>query len=187
MKPQLKRLVILDRDGVINQDSAAYSKSAEEWLPIPGSLEAISKLSQAGYQVVICTNQSGIGRGLFDIHTLNAMHEKMHQLLARLGGEISAVFFCPHIDADHCACRKPKTGLFLDVIQRFHLDGTLKGIPVVGDSLRDIAGPSALGAEPHLVLTGKGTKTREEGGLPPYTAIHADLAAFVSHFLQTTK
>lgn len=180
-------LVILDRDGVINHDSDSYIKSPKEWEPIDGSLEAIASLNQAGYQVVVCTNQSGIGRGLYDADTLNAIHEKMNRLLSRQGGEIQAIFFCPHTDEDGCNCRKPKTGMFEEIVKRFSLSHSLHGIPVVGDSLRDLVGPVTMGAEPHLVLTGKGFKTREAGGLPPYTAVHQDLAAFVRHFLNMHK
>lgn len=187
MKPLLNNLIILDRDGVINLDSDDYVKSVDEWEAIPGSLEAIAKLNQANYQVIVCTNQSGISRGLFDVDTLNAMHEKLIRQLARHGGEITAIFFCPHTDEDRCKCRKPQTGMFEEIIQRFNLQNSLSGIPVVGDSLRDLIGPVSLGAEPHLVLTGKGLKTREAGGLPPYTAIHQDLASFVSHFLSAEK
>jgi D-glycero-D-manno-heptose 1,7-bisphosphate phosphatase len=187
MKNPHQQLVILDRDGVINQDSDSYIKTPDEWIPIEGSLESIAKLTQAGYQVIVCTNQSGISRGLFDTDTLNAMHEKMHALLARFGGEINAIFFCPHTDEDECNCRKPKMGMFEEIAKRFNLDKSLLGVPVVGDSLRDLIGPVTLGAEPHLVLTGKGMKTREKGGLPPYTAVHANLAAFVHHFLNATK
>jgi D-glycero-D-manno-heptose 1,7-bisphosphate phosphatase len=180
-------LVILDRDGVINHDSDSYIKTPDEWQAIDGSLEAISKLTQAGYKVVVCTNQSGISRGLFDTDILNAMHEKMHQQLARLGGEINAIFFCPHTDEDRCLCRKPLPGMFEEIAKRFNLGNTLNGVPVVGDSLRDLVGPVSLGAEPHLVLTGKGLKTREKGGLPPYTAVHENLSAFVHHFLNVTR
>jgi D-glycero-D-manno-heptose 1,7-bisphosphate phosphatase len=187
MKNSSSQLVILDRDGVINQDSDSYIKSPDEWIPIDGSLEAIGKLTQAGYKVVVCTNQSGISRGLFDTDTLNAMHEKMQHLLSRFGGEINAIFFCPHTDDDECDCRKPKIGMYKEIAKRFDLDNALNGVPVVGDSLRDLIGPVTLGAEPHLVLTGKGLKTREKGGLPPYTAVHTNLAAFVNHFLNIEK
>jgi len=177
------KLVILDRDGVINVDSDHYIKSVDEWQPIPGSLEAISKLNYSGYKVVVCTNQSGIGRGLYDVNTLNEMHDKMQKILAKQGGHIDAIFFCPHTDEDNCNCRKPKNGMFLEILARFHLGDSLQGIPIVGDSLRDLVGGVSLGAEPHLVLTGKGEKARAAGGLPPYTAIHKDLSAFVNHWL----
>lgn len=183
MKQFPPKLVILDRDGVINEDSDQYIKTAEEWLPLPGSVEAISRLTHAGYRVVVVTNQSGIGRGLFDVDALNSMHDKLYKLLARHGGNVDAIFFCPHTDEDNCSCRKPKNGLFKEVMNRFDLGESLAGVPVVGDSRRDLEAGCSLGAEPHLVLTGKGIKTRTTGGLPPYTAIHQDLAAFVTHLL----
>jgi D-glycero-D-manno-heptose 1,7-bisphosphate phosphatase len=183
MKTPQTKLIILDRDGVINQDSDQYIKSVDEWQPIPGSIEAIAKLCHAGYRILVCTNQSGIGRGLYDVETLTAMHDKMQKLLAKHGGHIDAIFFCPHTDEDGCECRKPKNGMFKEILKRFNLDDSLAGVPVVGDSLRDLMGGVSLGAEPHLVLTGKGEATRAKGGLPPYTAIHHDLAAFVHHQL----
>lgn len=183
MRPAHPKLVILDRDGVINVDSDQYIKNPDEWIPIPGSIEAISKLNHGGYKVVVCTNQSGIGRGLYDTNTLVEMHDKMQRLLAKHGGHVDAIFFCPHTDEDHCDCRKPKNGMFLEILKRFNLGDSLKGIPIVGDSLRDLIGGVSLGAEPHLVLTGKGEKARTAGGLPPYTAVHNDLAAFVNHWL----
>jgi D-glycero-D-manno-heptose 1,7-bisphosphate phosphatase len=151
------KLIILDRDGVINHDSDQYIKSPEEWRPIPGSLEAIARLNQWGYRVVVATNQSGVGRGLFDMDTLNAIHDKMVRATAQAGGRIEAVFFCPHTSADKCACRKPKPGMMKEIAQRYHLD--LAGVPVVGDSLRDLQCAAAVGAQPMLVLTGKGEKT----------------------------
>lgn len=168
------KLVILDRDGVINQDSDAYIKGPEEWKPIPGSLEAIARLNQAGYHVVVATNQSGVGRGLFEVATLNAIHDKMHRALAVVGGRIDAVFFCPHAQDAGCACRKPKPGLLEEIASRFNL--SLEKAPAVGDALRDLQAAAAVGATPILVLTGKGAKTRKEGGLPEGTLIFADLA-----------
>ena len=170
------RFVILDRDGVVNLDSDHFIKTPDEWVPIAGSLEAIATLNQAGYRVVIASNQSGIGRGLFEMSALNAMHEKMYKGLANLGGRVEAVFFCPHTAADNCDCRKPKSGLFEQIGERFGLE--LRGVPVVGDSLRDLEAGVAVGCVPHLVLTGKGQKTRDKGGLPAGTRIHDDLAAF---------
>jgi len=169
------KLVILDRDGVINLDSDQYIKSPQEWTPIPGSLEAIARLTQAGFRVVVATNQSGLGRGLFDMATLNAMHDKMHKAVGQLGGRIDAVFFCPHAQDAGCACRKPKPGMLLEIAERFKL--ALAGVPVIGDSLRDLQAASAAGARPLLVLTGKGEKTLAAGGLPAGTEIHKDLAA----------
>ncbi len=169
------KLVILDRDGVINADSDQYIKSPEEWKPIPGSLEAIARLTQAGFRVVVATNQSGLGRGLFDMATLNAMHDKMHKAVNQLGGRIDAIFFCAHAQDAGCACRKPKPGMLLEIAARFDL--ALAGVPVVGDSLRDLQAASAAGARPVLVLTGKGERTFAAGGLPAGTEVHRDLAA----------
>ena len=168
-------LVILDRDGVINLDSEHYIKSPEEWKPIPGSLEAIARLTQAGFRVVVATNQSGLGRGLFDMATLNAMHDKMHKAVNQLGGRIDAVFFCPHAQNAGCACRKPQPGMLLEIAERFNV--ALAGVPAIGDSLRDLQAASAAGAKPILVLTGKGEQTLESGLLPEGTEVHQDLAA----------
>ncbi|WER46508.1 D-glycero-beta-D-manno-heptose 1,7-bisphosphate 7-phosphatase [Cupriavidus sp. WKF15] len=175
--PQMPpKFVILDRDGVINLDSDQFVKSADEWVPIEGSLEAIAAMNQAGYRVVVASNQSGIGRGLFEMSALNAMHEKMYKALANLGGRVDAVFFCPHTAADACDCRKPKPGLLDQIGERFGIE--LKGVPIVGDSLRDLEAGVAVGCTPHLVLTGKGRKTLDKGGLPPGTRVHDDLRAF---------
>ena len=175
------KLIILDRDGVINYDSDAFIKSPDEWNPIPGSLEAIARLNQAGYRVVICTNQSGIARGLFDIVTLNAIHQKLHKSAQTVGADIAAIFFCPHAADDNCDCRKPKPGMLHSIATRFEV--SLKGVPSVGDSLRDLQAGYGLGCTPYLVLTGKGEKTRDKGGLPPGTTIFPDLAAVVDHLL----
>jgi len=169
------KLVILDRDGVINLDSEQYIKSPEEWTPIAGSLEAIARFTQAGYQVVVATNQSGLGRGLFDMATLNAIHDKMHKAVTQLGGRIDAVFFCPHAQDAGCACRKPQPGMLLEIAARFNV--ALGGVSAIGDSLRDLDAASAAGARPILVLTGKGEQTLKQGGLPEGTEIHQDLAA----------
>lgn len=171
------KLIILDRDGVINQDSELYIKSPEEWIPIPGSLEAIARLNQWGYRVVVCTNQSGIGRGLFDMDTLNAIHEKMIKAAAHAGGTIDAIFFCPHTNADNCECRKPKPGMLKEIAARYNV--SLAGVPVVGDSLRDLESAVAVGAQPILVLTGKGRKTEQDAALPSPTLVFPDLATAV--------
>jgi len=169
-------LIVLDRDGVINYDSDQFIKKPEEWKPIPGSLEAIARLNQAGYRVVVATNQSGIGRGLFDMAMLNAIHNKMHKACALVGARIEAVFFCPHINENECDCRKPKSGMLEEIATRYSL-GKLDKVPVVGDSLRDLQPAAALGARPYLVLTGKGAKAQAAGGLPEGTRILPDLAA----------
>ncbi len=172
------KLIILDRDGVINHDSDQFIKNPDEWKPIPGSLEAIARLNQAGYRVVVATNQSGIGRGLFDMPTLNAIHDKMHKSLAQVGGRIDAIFFCPHTSESNCACRKPKSGMIEEIALRYGVN--LKGVPAVGDSLRDLEAAARLEAQPYLVLTGKGTKTQAKGGLPEGTLIFPDLASVVA-------
>ncbi|MDO6386093.1 MULTISPECIES: D-glycero-beta-D-manno-heptose 1,7-bisphosphate 7-phosphatase [unclassified Uliginosibacterium] len=175
------KLIILDRDGVINIDSAQFIKSPEEWKPIPGSLEAISRLGEAGYKIVVVTNQSGVGRGLFDMDTLNAIHDKMIKCLATVGGRIDAIFFCPHPADSPCDCRKPKPGMFQQVAERFNMD--LKGVPAVGDSLRDLVAGQALGCTPYLVLTGKGSKTALDPELPVGTKVFPDLSAVANHLL----
>jgi D-glycero-D-manno-heptose 1,7-bisphosphate phosphatase len=177
----MKRLVILDRDGVINLDSAKFIKNPAEWKPIPGSLDAIARLNQAGFRVVVATNQSGVARGLFDMATLNSINDKMLDMVFQAGGRIDAVFYCPHAAEQVCACRKPNTGLFLEIAQRYNI--SLGNVPAVGDSLRDLQAADAVGAQPILVLTGKGEKTRKENALPDHTLVFADLAEAVKHII----
>ena len=172
------KLVILDRDGTINQDSDQYIKSTAEWQPIPGSLQAIARLTQGGWRIVVATNQSGIARGLFDMATLNAIHAEMHRAVSQAGGRIDAIFFCPHAADAGCECRKPKPGLLREIAARMGVE--LSSVPVIGDALRDLQAAAAAGAKPHLVLTGKGKKTRDAGGLPEGTRIAADLAAIAA-------
>ena len=179
------KLVILDRDGVINFDSAQFIKSPAEWKPIPGSLEAIARLNQAGYRVVVATNQSGIGRNLFDMDTLNAIHEKMHKALFNVGGRVDAIFYCPHTADAKCDCRKPKPGMFKRISETLNID--LNGVPTVGDSLCDLQAGAAAGCQPMLVLTGKGEKTKAEGNLPEGTREFPDLAAAVDAILAGGK
>ena len=175
------KLVVLDRDGVINRDSDQFIKTPEEWRPLPGSLEAIARMNHAGFRVVIATNQSGVGRGLFEMATLNAIHEKMHRALALVGGHVDAVFFCPHTADALCECRKPKTGMLKEIGVRFGVD--LTGVPCIGDSLRDLTAAQAVGAQPILVLTGKGERTLRQGGFPDNTVIFPDLAFAASALL----
>jgi D-glycero-D-manno-heptose 1,7-bisphosphate phosphatase len=175
------RLIVLDRDGVINHDSDQFIKSPEEWRPIPGSLEAIARLHHAGFRIVVATNQSGVGRGLYDMATLNAIHEKMHKAIGQVGGRLDAVFFCPHTADSRCECRKPRTGMLLEIGRRFNVD--LSGVPCVGDGLRDLQAADAVGAHPMLVLTGKGEKTLRDGGFPKNTVIFPDLAFAASALL----
>jgi D-glycero-D-manno-heptose 1,7-bisphosphate phosphatase len=172
------KLIVLDRDGVINYDSDQFIKSPEEWKPIPGSLEAVARLNQWGWRVVVATNQSGVGRGLFGMDTLNAIHEKMVKSLAQVGGRLDAIFFCPHAADSTCDCRKPQPGMLRQIEERFNVP--LEGVPVVGDSLRDLQAGMAMGGTPYLVLTGKGLKTREDPALPAATLIYPDLAAVVA-------
>jgi D-glycero-D-manno-heptose 1,7-bisphosphate phosphatase len=171
------KLIVLDRDGVINHDSDAYIKSPGEWEPIAGSLEAIARLNQSGFHVVIATNQSGLGRGLFDMATLNAIHDKMHHALGHVGGRVDAIFYCPHAPEANCPCRKPKTGMFENIARRFNT--SLARVPVIGDTRHDLDAAAAVKAAPILVLTGKGEHTQNEGALPKGTRVYADLAAAV--------
>ena len=175
------KLVILDRDGVINQDSANFIKNPNEWIALPGSLEAIALLNQSGFRVAIATNQSGIARGLFDMAILNAINDKMYRALAQIGGRIDAMFYCPHAADDNCSCRKPKTGMVEDIARRFSVD--LSEVFAVGDSLRDLQAFHDAGCKPILVRSGKGEETLTQGNLPPNTLIFADLNEAVQHII----
>ncbi|MCP3907114.1 MAG: D-glycero-beta-D-manno-heptose 1,7-bisphosphate 7-phosphatase [Oceanicoccus sp.] len=154
------KLIILDRDGVINEDSDAFVKSADEWIPVEGSIAAIARLSKAGFTVVVTTNQSGLGRGLFQESDLEAMHKKMHTMVKAAGGNIAAVVYCPHHPDDGCDCRKPKAGLITQIEQQFNT--TAKGAFTIGDSLRDLEAGLKKGCIPILVKTGKGQKTLQK-------------------------
>ena len=176
------KLIILDRDGVINQDSEAFVKNPDEWIALPGSLQAIARLTQAGWRVVVATNQSGLARGLFDMDTLTAIHAKMRRELAAAGGSIDAVFMCPHGPDDNCTCRKPRPGMFEQIGHRYDVD--LAGVPAIGDSLRDLQASSSVGCSPWLVLTGNGKKTLDKGGLPENTRVCDDLSAVADALLQ---
>jgi len=180
-------LIILDRDGTINEERDDFVKSPEEWVPLPGALEAIARLNQAGWQTVIATNQSGLGRGLFDMAALTAIHTKMNTALARVGGRIGAVFFCPHAPEDQCSCRKPLPGLYQQIGERFGV--ALGTVPVVGDSVRDLEAALAAGCPAHLVRTGKGAAMTEAQIAQlienvPGAQVHADLAAFAESMIQ---
>lgn len=175
------KLAIIDRDGVINHDSDTFIKSPPEWEAIPGSLEALARLTENGWKVVVATNQSGLARGLFSMTTLNAIHAKMRRELALHGGFIDAIFMCPHGPDDGCACRKPAAGMFHDIAHRYEIN--LQTVPSVGDSLRDLQAASVAGCAPWLVQTGKGQATLDKGGLPEGTRIEADLAAVVDKWL----
>lgn len=173
------KLVILDRDGTINQEGAESVETPEDWQPLPGALEAIAKLNHAGWHVVVASNQANLGRGLIEVATLNAIQAKMHKMLAAVGGRVDAVFYCPHAPDEGCHCRKPAPGLFEQIGERYGFE--LKGMPTVGDSVEDLVAGAAAGCQPHLVLTGRGAQYR--GGpppefFPPGTQVHEDLAAF---------
>ena len=175
------KLIILDNSGVINFSSDTFIKTPDEWKPIPGSLAALAQLSQAGYRVVIATSQSGIGRGLMDMETFNAINEKMYKAVSQTGGRIDAIFFCPHAKADKHNCCKPKIEMYGEIIQRYGVD--LKSIPIIGDSLRDMQAAAKAGALPMLVLTGKGAITKTKHTLPDSTKIFDNLAGVVDSLI----
>lgn len=179
------KLIILDRDGVINEDSDAFIKSPGEWIPIPGSLDAIARLNQAGYQVAVASNQSGLARGLFDVNALEQIHKKFLGLVADKGGEILMIRYCPHGPDDNCDCRKPRPGLLRDIANEAQV--SLQNVPVVGDSLRDLQSAVAVGASPILVRTGKGEKTLAVGDLPDGTLIYPDLSGVADALCGDTK
>ncbi len=174
-------LVILDRDGVINADSPDHIKNEAEWVALPGSLDAISRLNRAGYRVVIITNQSALGRGKMNMEQLNAIHQKLAAHLTQFGGSIDAILFCPHTPADNCACRKPKPGLYLELARRLGL--SLTGVPAIGDKLSDIEPALAVGARPMLVRTGNGRALEQSGQIPAGVPVFDDLRAAVTALL----
>ncbi|MCS4534151.1 D-glycero-beta-D-manno-heptose 1,7-bisphosphate 7-phosphatase [Neisseria montereyensis] len=178
------KLIILDRDGVINQDRDDFVKSVDEWVPLNGSMDAIAFLTEAGYTVAVATNQSGIGRKLFTMQDLTEMHNKMHRLVLQAGGRIEGIWFCPHMADDHCECRKPKPGMIIDILDRFKADAASTWL--VGDSLRDLQAIAAVGGKPALVLTGKGKKTLAQHGddLPENTQIFNDLLDFSQYLMR---
>lgn len=192
------KLVILDRDGVINLDRPDFVKSADECVPIAGSIEGIARLSQAGFTVVIATNQSGLARGKFDLDDLEAMHEKITQLVEDHGGEISAIFYCPHAPEDHCKCRKPKPGLVDAIEAEFNISA--EGVPFIGDTLRDLQTAISKGCQPVLVRTGNGLKTLDDLQYPDSDStddfpgltleqvqVFDDLAAAADFLINTTR
>lgn len=176
------KLIILDRDGVINEDSDNFIKSPDEWIPIPGSLNAIAQLNQANYRVVVATNQSGLARGLLNIDTLNAIHNKMNHALASEGGRIDGLFFCPHGPKSGCDCRKPRPGLLQQIAERFHV--SLERVPCVGDSLRDLQAARAVDAQPILVRTGNGAATEQSPEFDPTIPVYDNLSDVVSALLR---
>jgi D-glycero-D-manno-heptose 1,7-bisphosphate phosphatase len=190
MSPITFKLVILDRDGTINEDRDDYVKSPDEWVPLPGALEAISRLNHAGWHTVLATNQSGLGRGLFDMASLNEIQLKMNRALAAHGGRIDVMFFCPHTPDDGCDCRKPLPGLMLQIAERFGV--SLDNTPMVGDTLRDLQAGMAAGCPTHLVLTGKsagleGKALADLLDAVPGTRVHADLGAFADWWIRQQR
>jgi len=175
------KLVILDRDGVINHDSDEYIKSPEEWIPIAGSLEAIARLHREGYKVIVATNQSGVGRGLYDMDMLGRIHARMLEAVRAKGGEIDAIFFCPHKPEDECDCRKPRPGLMMEIADRLKVN--LAGVYAVGDSERDVQAARAIAARPVLLRTGKGKRTLKKSKLLADVPVFDDLAAFADSLL----
>lgn len=174
-------LIILDRDGVINEDSDEFIKTPDEWLPIPGSLAAIAQLNRAGHLVTIATNQSGIGRGLYTAQDLEQIHAKMHQALAQEGGHIDGIYYCPHHPDQGCACRKPKPGLLLQIAKDYEYD--LSQALLIGDAQRDIQAAQAVDCPAILVKTGKGIKTLGSNkleGVPVYKDLAQAVAAITS-------
>ena len=181
------KLVILGRDGILNVYRDDHVKAPEEWVPVPGALEAVARLNHAGWHVVVATNQSGIGRGMIDMASVNAVHAHMMKLLSAVGGRLDAVFFCPHAAEEKCECRKPLPGLMKEIGRRYGID--LAHVPMVADTLRDLRAAQAAGCEPHLVRSGRAAafdaaQLAELRQQVPETAIHATLAAFAEHLLR---
>ncbi len=182
------KLVILGRDGILNVFRDDHVKAPDEWEPIAGALEAVARMNHAGWHTVIATNQSGIGRGMVEMASLNAVHQRMMQLLAEKGGRIDAVFFCPHVPEDHCDCRKPLPGLMKQIGERYGLDGLLSRVPMVCDTARDLQAAQAAGCEPHLVCTGRAAALSAEQLAQCVAAnervtVHEDLGAFAEFLL----
>ena len=174
------KLLILDRDGVINYDSDAYIKNLDEWIPLPGAVEAIARLSRAGWTVAVATNQSGLARGYYDLAALDAMHAHLRQLVAEQGGELGLIVHCPHGPDDGCDCRKPKPGMLRQIAA--HYGTSLAGVWFVGDSSGDLNAALAVGCQPVLVKTGKGLLTLAQP-LPAGTLVFDDLAAVASQLI----
>ncbi|MBI5269715.1 MAG: D-glycero-beta-D-manno-heptose 1,7-bisphosphate 7-phosphatase [Burkholderiales bacterium] len=184
---QAPKLVIIGRDGILNRFREDHVKEPSEWEPLPGALEAVARLNHAGWHVVLATNQSGIGRGMIDMASVNAIHLHMMKMLAAKGGRLDAVFFCPHTPEDRCECRKPLPGMMRDVARRYGLD--LPDVPMVADTLRDLQAAHAAGCPPHLVRTGRAALASDAELAQwvdevPGMRVHDDLAAFAAHLLQ---
>ena len=181
------KLVILGRDGILNEYRESHVTAPEEWLPVPGALEAVARLNHEGWHVVVATNQSGIGRGMIDMNAVNQVHAHMHRLLQAQGARLDAVFFCPHTPEDECDCRKPKAGLMHDIGRRYGVD--LRHVPMVGDTARDLLAAQAAGCQPHLVQTGRAAGLGAEQVQAMLSGVnggraHAHLGAFADYLLQ---
>lgn len=180
------KLVILGRDGILNEFREGHVTAPDEWQPVRGALEAVARMNHAGWHVVVATNQAGIGRGMIDMAAVNAIHARMTQQLMVQGGRLDAVFFCPHTPEDLCECRKPKPGLLLDIGRRYGVD--LRHVPVAGDTQRDLLAAQAAGCEPHLVLSGRaaglaGDALQQVLKQVPSAHVHADLGDFADFLL----
>ncbi|HEX6723236.1 MAG TPA: D-glycero-beta-D-manno-heptose 1,7-bisphosphate 7-phosphatase [Burkholderiaceae bacterium] len=181
------RLVILGRDGILNAYREDHVKAPDEWQPLPGALEAVARLNHAGWHTVVATNQAGIGRGMIDMASINAVHQHMMQRLHEVGGRLDAVFFCPHTPEDDCECRKPKPGLMKQIAQRYGIE--LRTVPMVADTLRDLQAARAAGCEPHLVRTGRAAALTDRQVVEivqqvPTTEVHDSLGDFVDFLLE---
>jgi D-glycero-D-manno-heptose 1,7-bisphosphate phosphatase len=181
------RLVILGRDGILNVYREDHVKAPDEWEPVPGALEAVARLNHAGWHTVVATNQAGIGRGMIDMASINAVHQRMMQRLHEVGGRLDAVFFCPHTPEDNCECRKPKPGLMKQIAQRYGIE--LRTVPMVADTLRDLQAASAAGCEPHLVRSGRAAALTDKQVVEivqqvPATEVHDSLGDFVDFLLE---
>jgi D-glycero-D-manno-heptose 1,7-bisphosphate phosphatase len=181
------KIVILGRDGTLNEYREDHVKAPEEWVTVPGALEAVARLNHAGWHVVVATNQAGIGRGMIDMASVNAVHAHMNRLLQQQGGRIDAVFFCPHTPEQQCECRKPLPGMMLDILRRYGVDAAQ--VPMVGDTLRDMLAAQAAGCVPHLVRTGRAAELDEDmlqriRTQVPTVTVHRDLGAFADHLLR---
>ena len=180
------KLLILGRDGILNEYREDHVKAPEEWVPIRGALEALSRLNHAGWHAVVATNQAGIGRGMIDMAAVNAIHQQMVRLAQASGGRIDAVFFCPHTPEERCDCRKPLPGMMREIGRRYGVD--LRAVPMVADTLRDLLAAQAAGCVPHLVLSGRAAdlddaSLRQILQQVPGTTVHRDLAAFADHLV----
>lgn len=178
------KLVILDRDGTIGDQIGAQGDSSSDWQPLPGALQAIARLNHGGWHVVIVSNEGGLGRGVYEMAKVNDLQARMYKMLATVGARVDAMFFCPHAPDEGCHCRKPGTGLFEQIRERFGVE--LKGTPAAGDSLDDAIAAAAAGCVVHLVLTGEGAQYREcalPAAFPPGVVVHEDLAAFAQHLV----